>query len=113
MVYDPELIKTLPPNIAAVSGMNAIAHGVEALYAENRNPVVSSMAEEAIRSLAAGLPQNAHAQCLYGAFLAGAALGSVGMALHHKLCHVLGRELRSPARRDAYRDPAARGGLQP
>lgn len=96
VVYDPELIKTLPPNIAAVSGMNAIAHGVEALYAENRNPVVSSMAEEAIRTLAAGLPQNAHAQCLYGAFLAGAALGSVGMALHHKLCHVLGGSFGLP-----------------
>ena len=96
VVYDPELTKTLPPAIAAVSGMNAIAHGVEALYAENGNPVVSSMAEEAIRSLAAGLPQNAYAQCLYGAFLAGAALGSVGMALHHKLCHVLGGSFGLP-----------------
>ena len=96
VVYDPELIKTLPPNLAAVSGMNAIAHGVEALYAESENPVVSSMAEEAIRTLAAGLPQKAHAQCLYGAFLAGAALGSVGMALHHKLCHVLGGSFGLP-----------------
>lgn len=96
VIYDPELTQTLPPAIAAVSGMNAIAHGVEALYAENGNPVVSSMAEEAIRSLAAGLPRNAHAQCLYGAFLAGAALGSVGMALHHKLCHVLGGSFGLP-----------------
>ena len=96
VVYDPELTKTLPPPIAAVSGINAIAHAVEALYAENGNPVVSSMAEEAIRSLAAGLPQNAHARCLYGAFLAGAALGSVGMALHHKLCHVLGGSFGLP-----------------
>lgn len=95
-IYDPELTRTLPPAIAAVSGMNAIAHGVEALYARNGGPVVSSMAEEAIRSLAAGLPQNAHAQCLYGAFLAGAALGSVAMALHHKLCHVLGGSFDLP-----------------
>jgi alcohol dehydrogenase class IV len=32
----------------------------------------------------------ARSECLYGAWLCGAVLGTVGMALHHKLCHVLG-----------------------
>jgi maleylacetate reductase len=104
VIYDPALTLTLPPRVAGPSGMNAIAHCVEALYAENANPVVSLMAEEGIRALAKGLPRvvsnpgevEAHATALYGAWLAGACLGSVGMALHHKLCHVLGGSFNLP-----------------
>jgi maleylacetate reductase len=98
ILYDPELTASLPPAIAGPSGMNAIAHCVEALYAQNANPVVSLMAEEGIRALAQGLPALVQApseieprsRCLYGAWLAGMCLGSVGMAIHHKLCHTLG-----------------------
>jgi maleylacetate reductase len=92
VIYDPDLLDTLPDRFAAMSGMNAIAHAVEALYAVDGNPVVSLMAEEGIRALAAALPKgkNGHDEALYGAWLCGAVLGSVSMALHHKLCHVLG-----------------------
>ena len=104
VIYDPVLTLTLPPSIAGPSGMNAIAHCVEALYAENANPVISLMAEEGIRALAASLPAvvakgddlAARATALYGAWLAGAALGAVGMALHHKLCHTLGGSFNLP-----------------
>jgi maleylacetate reductase len=98
VIYDPELTLGLPPAISGTSGMNAIAHCVEALYARNANPITSLVAEEGIRALAASLPLvvkdpadlEARSQALYGAWLGGAALGAVGMALHHKLCHVLG-----------------------
>jgi alcohol dehydrogenase class IV len=98
VVYDVDLTLGLPPAIAAISGMNAMAHAVEALYAKDRNPVISLMAEEGIRSVARALPviaddphdREARADALYGAWLCGACLGAVGMALHHKLCHVLG-----------------------
>jgi alcohol dehydrogenase class IV len=98
VIYDVDLTLGLPPAIAATSGMNAMAHAVEALYANDRNPVISLMAEEGIRSLARALPgiidnpqaREARADALYGAWLCGACLGAVGMALHHKLCHVLG-----------------------
>ena len=98
VIYDPELTLGLPPAISGTSGMNAIAHCVEALYADNANPITSLMAEEGIRALAASLPvvvqgpadHEARSQALYGAWLGGTALGAVGMALHHKLCHVLG-----------------------
>jgi alcohol dehydrogenase class IV len=78
--------------------MNAIAHAVEGLYAQDANPINSMMAEEGIRALADGLPRvktnagdlDARSDCLYGAWLCGAVLGAVGMALHHKLCHTLG-----------------------
>jgi alcohol dehydrogenase class IV len=97
-IYDVDLTMTLPPGLSATSGMNAIAHAVEALYAEDRNPIMSLMAEQAIARLGRALPvivkdprnKAARTDALYGAWLAGMCLGSVGMALHHKLCHVLG-----------------------
>lgn len=104
VIYDATLVMTLPAGIAGPSGMNAIAHCVEALYAENANPIISMMAEEGIRALARALPAvvgrpddiAARADAQYGAWLAGAALGSVGMALHHKLCHTLGGSFNLP-----------------
>jgi alcohol dehydrogenase class IV len=78
--------------------MNAIAHAVEALYARDRNPVAMLMAEEGVRALGQALPRiaadpvdrEARAEALYGAWLCGVCLGSVSMAIHHKLCHVIG-----------------------
>jgi alcohol dehydrogenase class IV len=104
VIYDPELLTTLPAHIAGASGMNAIAHAVEALYAQDANPVVSVMAEESIRALAQALPKLVQApgdveligEALYGAWLAGICLGTVGMALHHKLCHTLGGTFNLP-----------------
>jgi alcohol dehydrogenase class IV len=98
VIYDPRLTVGLPVGLSVTSGFNAIAHAVEALYAEDSNPITSLMAEDGIRALAQGLPRvvkdpsdlDARADCLYGAWLCGASLGAVGMALHHKLCHVLG-----------------------
>ncbi len=98
VIYDPLLTLGLPAGMSATSGMNAIAHAVEGLYAEDANPVMALMAEEGIRALASGLPRvvknpadiDARSDCLYGAWLCGAVLGGVGMALHHKLCHTLG-----------------------
>jgi len=104
VIYDPELTLSLPPALSASSGMNAIAHSVEALYAQDANPVISLMAEEGIRALAKALPVivqepknlSSRAEALYGAWLCGIALGSAGMALHHKLCHVLGGSFNLP-----------------
>jgi maleylacetate reductase len=98
VIYDVGLTMTLPAGLSGTSGINAIAHSVEALYAEDSNPVVSLMAEESIGALGRALPRiaadpgdrEARSDAQYGAFLAGACLGAVGMALHHKLCHTLG-----------------------
>ena len=98
VIYDPELTRSLPKLLAATSGINAIAHAVEALYAKDGNPVTSMMAEEGIRALGSALPRLDDARCeaLYGAWLCGAVLGTSAMALHHKLCHVLGGSFGMP-----------------
>ncbi|HET8725984.1 MAG TPA: maleylacetate reductase [Alphaproteobacteria bacterium] len=98
VIYDVDLTLGLPAGISAASGMNAIAHAVEALYAKDGNPIVLLMAEEGIATLARSLPRiaedprhlEARTVALYGAWLCGMCLGAAGMALHHKLCHVLG-----------------------
>ncbi len=104
VLYDPNLLLSLPTEIAGPSGMNAIAHCVEALYAQQANPITSLMAEEGIRALAQSLPLvvrepgnlDARGEALYGAWLAGSCLAAVGMALHHKLCHTLGGSFNLP-----------------
>jgi maleylacetate reductase len=98
VIYDPVLTIGLPPAMSATSGLNAMAHAAEALYAEDRNPISSLMAAEGLRTLIRALPAimttpsdvGARADALYGAWLCGTVLGTVGMALHHKLCHTLG-----------------------
>lgn len=104
VIYDVDLTMTLPSWLSAVSGVNAIAHAVEALYAQKRNPIIELMAQEGVRALAASLPElmatpdspEARSQALYGAWLCGICLGSVGMSLHHKLCHVVGGSFDLP-----------------
>lgn len=104
VIYDVDQTLDLPPAISGTSGMNAIAHAVEALYAREANPIISALALQAIGALARALPViakeprdiPARSDALYGAWLCGICLGSVGMALHHKLCHTLGGSFDLP-----------------
>ncbi|WP_214406279.1 maleylacetate reductase [Pseudonocardia lacus] len=90
VVYDPELTASLPPELARASGLNAMAHGIEAFWAPGRNPVSGVIAEEGVAALAAGLRTDDPVDLLRGAWLCGAAFAVTGSGLHHKLCHVLG-----------------------
>jgi maleylacetate reductase len=104
VIYDVDLTLSLPARPSVTSGINAIAHAAEALYARDSNPIISLMAEEAIRALGLALPAivadvsdvDARSDALYGAWLCGICLGSAGMALHHKLCHTLGGSFDLP-----------------
>lgn len=104
VIYDPTLTTTLPVGLSVTSGINAIAHAAEGLYARDSNPVTSLMAEEGISALAEALPAivadpsdvTARSKALYGSWLCGIVLGSVGMALHHKLCHTVGGSFNLP-----------------
>jgi len=98
VIYDPELTVSLPPLASAASGMNAVAHCVEAMWTAAANPVTDAVAAEGIALLAAGLrgsvrePRDleARGRALRGAWLGGTALAVGGTGLHHKICHVLG-----------------------
>jgi alcohol dehydrogenase class IV len=98
VIYDVDLTRDMPMGLTGASAINAIAHAVEALYARDRNPIISLAAAEGIGALARALAKlvsepasrKARSDALYGAWLCGFCLGAVGMALHHKLCHTLG-----------------------
>lgn len=104
VIYDPDLTLELPVPISITSGLNAIAHAAEGLYAQDANPITNLMAQEGIRAIARGLSlihkdphdNEGRKQALYGAWLCGTVLGNVGMALHHKLCHTLGGSFNLP-----------------
>ena len=104
VIYDPALTVSLPPQVSGPSGMNAMAHCVEALYAHDGNPIVTLMAAEGIRALARSLPVvvtqpenlEARSDALYGAWLAGTVLGQAAIGIHHKLCHTLGGTFNLP-----------------
>ena len=104
VIYDPQLTRSLPGRVAGPSGINAVAHCVEALYAPDASPVTCLLAEQGIRALGGALPAvvresddpEARANALYGAWLAGSALGAASMGLHHRSCHVLGGSFDLP-----------------
>ncbi|HEY7983246.1 MAG TPA: iron-containing alcohol dehydrogenase, partial [Ktedonobacterales bacterium] len=98
VLYDPLLTLDLPPRVTAGTGINAAAHCVEALYSVTRNPLATAAALAGLRAIAHALPacyatgddRTARAEMMEGAYLAGTALASVKMGLHHGICHVLG-----------------------
>jgi maleylacetate reductase len=104
VIYDPALTVGLPAKVSGPSGMNALAHCVEALYAEEASPIAPLLAAEGIRALAHALPVvvsegdnlDARGEALYGSWLAGMALGTATMGIHHKLCHTLGGGFNLP-----------------
>ncbi|RLV50954.1 maleylacetate reductase [Nocardioides mangrovicus] len=101
VLYDVELTTTLPWPMTLTSGVNAMAHAVEALYSPDRTEDTDAMAEDCLRAIAGGLRAraadlDARAELLYGAWLGGRCLAAVGMGLHHKLCHTLGGSFGLP-----------------
>lgn len=100
VVYDPDLVETLPRELAVSSALNAMAHCVESLWTPAANPITSMMAIEGAKSLAEGIRatdnQEATSSTLYGAYLAGACFAVAGSGLHHKICHALGGAFNLP-----------------
>lgn len=104
VIYDVDLTLSLPVAMTVTSALNAIAHGIEGLYATDANPITDMMALDAMRAFKSALPAviadpsdtGARSKVLYGAWLCSTTLGYVSMALHHKLCHVLGGSFGLP-----------------
>jgi maleylacetate reductase len=104
ILYDAELVRSLPKEMTITSALNAMAHAVEGLYSRDRHPIATLMAIEGLKAFKHALPLvkeepsdlEARGETLYGAWLCGMVLGQVGMALHHKLCHTLGGTFNLP-----------------
>ena len=130
IIYDSELVKTLPVSMTVTSALNAMAHAAEALYAPNKTVETTAMAIDGLTAFVHGLPKvlldpadlDAREATQRGAWACGTVLGRVGMALHHKLCHTLGGSFGLPHAEThaivlphaiAYNARAAAGDLRP
>lgn len=104
VLYDPELTFRLPPLVTAASGMNALAHCLEALWAAGASPLSSPIALDGARALCEAVPAAVaepwdpavRSRALVGACQAGMTLATAGAGLHHRLCHVLGGRFDLP-----------------
>ncbi|GGJ65631.1 maleylacetate reductase [Streptomyces brasiliensis] len=104
IVYDASLLTSLPGDMTVASGLNALAHSVDAMWGPRADPIDQVLAQEGTRGLAAGLPLVAAdsasidgiEQTLYGAYLSAVAFASAGSGMHHKICHVLGGMFNLP-----------------
>ena len=104
VVYDASLILGLPVELSVASGLNALAHCVDSLWAPRADPINAALAVEGARALHRGLPEVVRDPAdvagreltLYGAYLAAVAFASAGSGLHHKICHVLGGKYNLP-----------------
>jgi len=104
VVYDAGLLTTLPGEMTVASGLNALAHCIDAMWGPRADPIDRVLAQEGIVGLAAGLtlvkadPSSLEGieQTLYGAYLAAVSFAGAGSGLHHKICHVLGGMFNLP-----------------
>jgi alcohol dehydrogenase class IV len=104
VIYDAALTLSLPIDMSVASGLNALAHCVDSMWAPRADPINAALAAEGIRALSAGLPPvktdpaglAGREQALYGAYLSAVSFASAGSGLHHKICHVLGGRFDLP-----------------
>lgn len=104
VVYDAELTYSLPVELSVASGLNAMAHCIDSMWAPRADPINQALAAEGIRALASGLPritenptdEQGREEALYGAYLSAVSFASAGSGMHHKICHVLGGTYNLP-----------------
>ena len=123
VIVDPQTMASQPPARLAASAMNSLAHAMEALYADRANPVSTLAALEAARLYGEELLNDSaeRPSLALAAVLAGFAVGSTGLAVHHAVCQTIVRVAGTPhaetnavmlphfARLMADRAPAAMG----
>ncbi|WP_111720439.1 maleylacetate reductase [Homoserinimonas sp. OAct 916] len=104
VIYDAALTLSLPKEVSIASGMNALAHCIDSMWAPRTDPINQALALDGIRTLSKALPAISNdpndlagrEQALYGSYLSAVAFASAGSGLHHKICHVLGGRWNMP-----------------
>src|SRR5262245_23246555 len=97
-VYDPELTLSTPVRVSAETGLNALAHCVEATWSPKRTPEAEAIALAGARRISAALPLvvddpddvTVRAAMFEGAVLGGRCLQNAGMGVHHGLAQLVG-----------------------
>lgn len=97
-IYDPELTLGTPTRVSAETGMNALAHCVEAAWSTTRTPEAEAIALAGAHRIFTALPRvvdqpddlAARTDMLQGAVLGGRCLQNGSMGVHHGLAQLVG-----------------------
>ncbi|WP_415907449.1 iron-containing alcohol dehydrogenase [Oleiharenicola sp. Vm1] len=103
-IVDPELMRSLPPALTATTGIDALAHCLEAYANLSAHPVVDLHALEGVRLIATHLPRAvadghdlaARSAVALGSLYGGLCLGPVNTNGVHALAYPLGGEHHLP-----------------
>lgn len=103
-VVDPSLMESMPPVLTALTGLDALAHCIEAFLANIASPFSSMVAREGIRVITRHLPEavangrnkEARAAMAWGSILGGIAIGHAGVGLAHALGQPVGGIVNAP-----------------
>ena len=96
-ILDPELILSLPKNLTASTGIDALVHAIEAYSVPNFNPICDGIALQALRLMAPAIRQSYRSGAdlsARGAMLAGSCMAAIsfnkGLGLVHSISHMVG-----------------------
>ncbi|HWU06171.1 MAG TPA: iron-containing alcohol dehydrogenase [Streptomyces sp.] len=98
VIHDAELTLETPARLWLSTGMRALDHAVEAIYARRHHPLSDAVAEQAIRILVTELPRSvgtghtldSRQRCLDGAWMSLFGGFNTGLGLSHSLGHQIG-----------------------
>jgi alcohol dehydrogenase class IV len=104
IMLSPAFTATMPPEVTASTGMDALSHAVEAFLSRGANPLTDSFALEAIRMIIANLEEvfvhgtnlPARLHMSLAAMLAGMAFGNAGVIAGHAAAHTVGARYTIP-----------------
>lgn len=98
-ILDMDFIKTVPNSVAIASGLDVLAHGLEAYVAKGANDITDMFATRAIEDVFEYLPKvieendmEAREKMHIASLLAGIAFDNAGLGINHSIAHVLGGE---------------------
>jgi len=104
IMLSPAFTATMPPEVTASTGMDALSHAVEAFLSRGANPLTDSFALEAIRMIIANLEEvfvhgtnlQARLHMSLAAMLGGLAFGNAGVIAGHAAAHTVGARYTIP-----------------
>jgi len=99
-IVDPVLHASMPPDVTAATGIDALTHAVEAFVAVKANPITDGLAMQAIKLIGSNLRRaylqgddlEARSNMAVASLIAGAAFTNAGLGAVHGIAHPIGAQ---------------------